>query len=91
MNFEISKAFVKDVESLPGHAKKIILSVIDDIHSAKNPHEINDCSKLRGINDLYRIRRGNYRITFEYFESSAVLKRALPRGKIYKKQNLPHK
>jgi mRNA-degrading endonuclease RelE of RelBE toxin-antitoxin system len=88
MILEISKAFVRDVESLPNHSKKMILGVIREIQSAKNLHDIKDCSKLRGADDLYRIRMGNYRITFEYHGSSLVLKRALPRGKIYKKQNL---
>ena len=88
MIFEISKAFVRDIESLPNHSKKMILGIINEIQSAKNPHDIRDCSKLKGADNLYRIRLGNYRITFEYDGSSAVLKRALPRGKIYNKQNL---
>jgi mRNA-degrading endonuclease RelE of RelBE toxin-antitoxin system len=88
MNIEISRAFVKDVEPLPKHSKKIILVVINEIQSAKKPYEIKECSKLKGVDDLYRIRRGNYRITFEYDGSSAVLKRVLPRGQIYKKHNI---
>ncbi len=88
MNLEISKAFVRDVESLPMHTKKMILEVINQIQAAKTPHEIHDCLKLKGADDLYRIRMGNYRITFENHDSIAILKRALPRGKIYKKQNL---
>jgi mRNA-degrading endonuclease RelE of RelBE toxin-antitoxin system len=87
MNLEISRAFVKDVEPLPKNSKKIILEVINEIQSAKTPHEIRECSKLKGVDKLYRIRRGNYRITFEYDGSSAILKRALPRGQIYKKHN----
>jgi mRNA-degrading endonuclease RelE of RelBE toxin-antitoxin system len=85
MNIEISRAFVKDVKLLPKHSKKIILAVINEIQSANMPYEIKECSKLKGAEDLYRIRRGNYRITFEYDGSSAVLKRVLPRGQIYKK------
>jgi mRNA interferase RelE/StbE len=88
MNLEISKAFVRDVESLPSQTKKMILELINQIQDAKNPHDINDCLKLKGADNLYRIRMGNYRITFEYRDSAVILKRALPRGKIYKKQNL---
>jgi mRNA interferase RelE/StbE len=88
MNLEISKAFARDVESIPGHSKKMILAIINQIQIARTPLEINDCSKLKGADDLYRIRMGNYRITFEYTGSSAVLKRVLPRGMIYKKHNL---
>lgn len=88
MNIEISRAFVKDVEPLPKHSKKIILEVIHEIQFAKSPYEIKECSKLKGVDDIYRLRRGNYRITFEYDGSSAVLKRVLPRGQIYKKHNI---
>ena len=88
MNIEISRTFVKDVEPLPTYSKKIILAVINEIQSAKNPYEIQECSKLKGVDDLYRTRRGNYRITFEYDGSSVVLKRVLPRGQIYKKHNI---
>lgn len=88
MKIEISRAFVKDVEPLPKHSKKIILAVISEIQSVKTPYKIKECSKLKGADDLYRIRRGNYRITFEYDGSSAILKRVLPRGQIYKKHNI---
>jgi mRNA-degrading endonuclease RelE of RelBE toxin-antitoxin system len=88
MNLEISRAFVKDVEPLPKHSKKLILEVLNEIQSAKIPSEIKECTKLKGAEDLYRIRRGNYRITFEYNKSSVVLKRVLHRGQIYKKHNI---
>ncbi len=88
MNLEISKAFVKDVEILPGQTKRMILSVIEEIQAARTLYDLTDCKKLQGVEDLYRIRMGNYRITFEYLASSVILKRVLPRGKIYKKHNL---
>jgi len=88
MNIEISKAFVKDVEPLPKYSKIIILSVINEIKSAGKPFDIKECSKLKGAENLYRIRRGNYSITFQYDGTSAVLKRVLTRGQIYKKHNI---
>jgi mRNA-degrading endonuclease RelE of RelBE toxin-antitoxin system len=88
MNLEISRAFVKDVEPLPKHSKKIILDVINEIQSAKIPVDIKECSKLKGAEGLYRIRKGNYRITFDYNGSYAILKRVLHRGQIYKKHNI---
>jgi mRNA-degrading endonuclease RelE of RelBE toxin-antitoxin system len=88
MNIEISRTFEKDVDPLPKHSKMIILGVINEIQSAKNPHEIKECSKLKGADNLYKIRRGNYRITFEYNRFFAILKRVLPRGQIYKKHNI---
>lgn len=88
MNIEISRAFVKDVEPLPKYSRKIILSVINEIKSAEKPFNIKECSKPKGAENLYRIRRGNYRITFQYDGTSAVLKRVLTRGQIYKKHNI---
>jgi mRNA-degrading endonuclease RelE of RelBE toxin-antitoxin system len=88
MKIEISRAFVKDVGPLPKHSKKIILLVINEIESASSPFDIKECSKLKGLEDLYRIRRGNYRITFNFQESTAIFKRVLARGQIYKKHNI---
>lgn len=88
MKLEISKAFVKDSEPLPKKVKLVILQVIKEIQSAKVPGEIHDCTKLKGLEDIYRIRRGLYRVTFQYDGKTATLKRVLPRGQIYKKHNL---
>ena len=88
MNIEISMAFVKDAGPLPKYSKRIILSVINEIESAEKPFDIKECSKLKGAENLYRICRGNYRITFQYDGTTAVLKRVLTRGQIYKKHNL---
>lgn len=88
MKFEISRAFVKDVGPTPKYSKRIILSVINEIESAEKPSDIKECSKLKGAEKLYRIRRGNYRITFQYDGGIAILKRVLTRGQIYKKHNL---
>lgn len=88
MKFEISGAFVKDAGPLPKYSKRIILSVINEIESAEKPSDIKECSKLKGVENLFRIRRGNYRITFQYDGGIAILKRLLTRGQIYKKHNL---
>lgn len=87
MKFEISKSFVKDTEPLPKKVKLVILEVIKEIQSAKVPGEVHDCTKLKGVADIYRIRRGLYRVTFQYDGTTATLRRVLPRGQIYKKHN----
>ena len=89
MNVEISRAFVKDSKILPKRIKLVIYALIQEIQSeaVETPFDIRECSKMKGSGKLYKIRRGTYRITFEYTEKKAVLKRVLPRGQIYKKQN----
>jgi mRNA-degrading endonuclease RelE of RelBE toxin-antitoxin system len=89
MNIEISRAFVKDVEALPKRAKGIILNLIEEIQAetTKSPFDIKECSKLKGCDNLYRIRRGIYRVVIEYNNDGIViLKRVQPRGQIYKKK-----
>ncbi len=89
MNIEISRAFVKDVEVLPNQTKGIILELIEEIQSetVKSPFDIKEYSKLKGSNNLYRIRRGVYRAVIEYNnDGKAILKRIQPRGQIYKKK-----
>lgn len=88
MNVDISRAFVKDTATLPKKMKLVILDVINEIQIAKVPNDIRDCARLKGAEDIYRIRRGVYRMTFQYNSTTATLKRVLPRGQIYKKQNL---
>ena len=88
MNVDISRAFVKDTAPFPKKFKLVIQAVINEIQIAKVPGEIRDCSKLKGADDMYRIRRGVYRVTFQYNGATATLKRVLPRGHIYKKHNL---
>ena len=88
MNVDISRAFVKDTAPLPEKFKLVIQEVINEIQIAKVPGDIRDCSKLKGADDIYRIRRGVYRVTFQYNNTTATLKRVLTRGQIYKKHNL---
>ncbi len=88
MNVDISRAFVKDTVPLHKKFKLVIQEVINEIQIAKVPGDIRDCSKLKGADDLYRIPRGVYRVTFQYNNTTATLKRVLPRGQIYKKHNL---
>jgi mRNA-degrading endonuclease RelE of RelBE toxin-antitoxin system len=90
MNVEISKAFVKDANVLSKKIKLIIFDLIKEIqsNSVKSPFDIKECFKLKGFNNLYKIRRGIYRVTLEYSEGKALLKRVLPRGQVYKKHNL---
>jgi len=88
MNVDISRAFVKDTCLLPKKTKLIIQEVIKEIQITKVPGNIRDCSKLKGAEDMYRIRRGVYRVTFQYDSTTATLKRVSPRGQIYKKQIL---
>ena len=53
----------------------------------ESPFDSKKCFKMKGGNNLYKIRRGIYRVIFENSEKTLVLKRVLPRGQIYRKHN----
>ena len=88
MNVDISRAFVKDTGPLPKKSKLVILELIKEMQLAEIQNYIRDCYNLKGADDIYHIRRGVYRVTFQYDGTMATLKRVLPRGQIYKKHNL---
>lgn len=88
MNVRFFRSFERDTISLPKNIRNTILDLIEEVKKAKTPHEIKDCEKMKGVVNLYRVRRGSYRITFEYDGETAKFKRALPRGRMYKKHNL---
>jgi mRNA-degrading endonuclease RelE of RelBE toxin-antitoxin system len=90
MKLEISRAFVKDTNVLPRRVKLIIYELIHEIQSerVKSLYDIKDCFKMKDADSLYKLRRGVYRITLEYNQKTAILKRVLPRGQVYKKHNL---
>lgn len=85
MNLQLSRAFVRDAGRLPENTSKLLRRILVEVRNAKSLYEINHCSKLRGKDDFYRIRMGNYRITFSFDGVSVVMKRVLSRGEIYKK------
>ncbi|MFH0702112.1 MAG: type II toxin-antitoxin system RelE/ParE family toxin [bacterium] len=60
--FEFSKAFQKQVHKLDNSIAEQIKLTVDKF--TNNPSYC-DWIKLKGYNNLYRIRSGNYRIIFE--------------------------
>lgn len=82
--------FLKDLKSLPVNMRQAIALIVTKVEEAKSIREIPDCKKLQGVENAYRIRKGDYRLTFLFLvvDNVVFFQRVLPRGDIYKKHNL---
>ena len=78
MEIYFSKQAARDVSSLNEREKERILNGIEGIPAG-------DIRKLRGTDNLYRLRIGGYRIIYHYISAKEiVIVRVSPRGDVYK-------
>jgi mRNA interferase RelE/StbE len=85
VKYRITKTAKEDIlKLLPSVIKKvkIFATQVSDAHTIS---EITGVKKMKGFNEYYRKRIGNYRIGFEKVRDEIVLIRVLKRGDIYKK------
>jgi mRNA-degrading endonuclease RelE of RelBE toxin-antitoxin system len=87
MKVQYSVQFAKDARKLPQQVKIAVKELVILLENAQNIFEIRDCKPLEGVKNGYRIRRGDYRITFSLIiqDDAVMLLRVLPRGQVYKK------
>ena len=92
MIVDYSKSFQKSVEKLSGKMLEAVVKVIMEVKNAGNIEEINDCIKLTGFDNAYRIRIGDFRAFFTlhvYIEGNMVIFEYLTtRGQAYSKKIL---
>jgi mRNA-degrading endonuclease RelE of RelBE toxin-antitoxin system len=90
MNFEVNRRFEKDLKSLPQVVEKIVGVFLIELEQAKTLWDIHDCIPLQGTKNIYRARRGTYRMLLMLYVKDNVvyLLRILSRGQAYKKQNI---
>ena len=85
MQVKFKKTFLKDYSKLPDDKKmKIGEVVFQTVPSVNNFKELRNIKKIKGSANYYRIRVGDYRIGFEYFEKTITFYRVLLRRDIYK-------
>jgi len=58
---EITPSTLKHLSSLPRKTQERIAAAIDALRFEPRPHGVK---KLSGVDDLYRIRVGNYRVVY---------------------------
>ena len=86
MKVSFKKSFIKDLKNLPKNIQeKIKKLVFEEIPNKNSLSEIPGVKKLKGADNYYRIRIGDYRIGFKYENGKIVFYRVLHRKQIYKK------
>ena len=68
----ISKRALKELKNIPESDRKIIKDRISKL--AYFPFAHLDVKKLKGHENVYRLRSGNYRVIFEYLKDEKVIK-----------------
>jgi mRNA interferase RelE/StbE len=85
MIVKIDRSFEKDTDKIKD--KNLLLKIADCIESlqnAANIKEIKNLKKLKGSNNFYRIKIGEYRLGLEIEKDSVELIRFLHRKDIYR-------
>jgi len=85
MKLAFTKKFLKQVSTLNNTSiAKQIAKVIAEAENAKKLSEIKNLKKLKGYNDYYRIRVGDYRIGIYFSQDSFEFAAIDHRKDIYK-------
>lgn len=79
------KSFNKDIDniSVKSIARKL-RKIIQTLEEANALSELKHVKKMKGANDAYRIKLGNYRIGFFYYSNEIQLTIFAHRKDIYK-------
>lgn len=85
MKIEFKKSFEKDLLNiLDADLYQRIQQVIAEVETAENLREIRNVKKLKGEEDYYRIRVGDYRVGIKLNDGVAYFVRILHRKEIYR-------
>ncbi len=80
-----NKKFAKDLQSInDSKLKSGIKEFILSLEGAANLEGISNIKRLRGFQNTYRYRIGDYRLGFYYENSQIELVRVVKRSDIYK-------
>lgn len=92
MKVEYSKAFVKAVKKLLGKLLDSVKDTIVQVKKAENLGQLNNCEKLKGYKNIYRLRIGDLRAFFffriEVEGDTVFFEYLVPRGQAYNKKVL---
>ena len=80
-----SKKFLKDLATIPKNERTSIeVFVFETSVKLDSLSEIGKCEKLRGYQNYYKARFGNYRIGLKLEGETLILERVLHRKDIYR-------
>jgi len=86
MNVTFDRKFFKDFSTAPEYIQVSFAELRETLKKLTTIRDIPNCRILTGKKGFYRIRIGEYRVTFKLIKSDQMeIKRLLPRGQVYKK------
>ena len=86
MNVEPTRLFLRDVRQLgSAQIRRRLDQLIQELLDADNITEVNGVERMTAPGLHYRIRIGGYRLGITMDGETAVLRRFLPRGEIYRR------
>ncbi len=86
INLEYTKTFIKDLKKLKNTPcyQDLFKFCFSDIESVSEWLSSNDTRKIKGYNNYYRIRKGDYRIGIKLEDNAVTFVRILHRNEVYK-------
>jgi mRNA interferase RelE/StbE len=85
LKIEFKKKFLKELAKLPSpYRNNIEKFVFEDLPNFKSISEAKRIEKLKGYNEFYKVRFGEYRIGLKYKNDIITVERVLHRKEIYK-------
>jgi mRNA interferase RelE/StbE len=81
----LTRRATKGLEKAPDHVRKRAVEAIDALQQTFAPVKLFDVKKLKGMDNTFRIRIGDWRIIYELRrkESMIVVLDIASRGRIY--------
>jgi len=81
----LTKRAANGLEKAPEHIRKKAVDAIDALQETFAPVKLFDVKKLKGFEDTFRIRIGDWRIIYEFHrkQSMIVVLDVAPRGSAY--------
>jgi len=84
MRIEVQHSFEKDIASISNKEIAIkVIEIIKRLEDCRTLSEIAHLKKIKGANNYYRIRVGNYRLGLKANKDTLILLRFMDRKDIY--------
>jgi mRNA interferase RelE/StbE len=84
MKIEIRNSILKDLKKIPKEQKEKLEEIYQELKSLDSIADIQNIKKLKGYDNFYRIRIGNYRLGLVTEDDKVIFLRFLHRKDIYK-------
>ncbi len=81
----LTKRASKGLEKAPEHVKRRSVEALDALQQSFAPVKLFDVKRLKGMEGVFRIRMGGWRIVYEVHQRDGVIAvlEIGPRGRVY--------